>query len=392
MLTLKSQNQSLTKNTSFSFLSTNYASGVGSVVVSNSNVFAANDHVLFGEWGSESSELMLIDSVNTSTHTITFKADTTCTPNLPATTKFSHSESTRITIVKYNSVKFYRTTTDTFSIASPLTANYVSIQADQYTTNYHDTTNSTGYGWFVYYGSYATPVTNSSPSNAIPYADFGENSVKKIFDQFYSLLNTKEVSLISSAELFGWMNEGYSRILSELNLANQEFGVPAEYALSVTSGTAEYDLVSLLSTASLPSFDELQSITDADGYELEKINFKDKRYADTNYSSSTLKYYLRGSYIGFSPKPTESETIYLYYTGMPAKLTSLYDNIVLPRADHYILVNFLLFRAGMKLKRSQADISIYKTEFDNGIKSSKLGAVNRSASRDKFELDRYSNV
>jgi hypothetical protein len=46
---------------------------------------------------------------------------------------------------------------------------------------------------------------------------------------------------------------------------------------------------------------------------------------------------------------------------MPAKLTSLYDNIVLPRADHYILVNFLLFRAGMKLKRSQADISIYKT-------------------------------
>jgi len=47
----------------------------------------------------------------------------------------------------------------------------------------------------------------SQPSNAIPYNDFNQDTVKKTFDGFFSLLNNRELKLISEEDAYNWANE-----------------------------------------------------------------------------------------------------------------------------------------------------------------------------------------
>lgn len=372
MITLKADHKALTKNTEHSYLSTNYASGVSTFIVSSADVFADNDYLLLGEWGSESSEIVQINGTpNTTTQAII----------LESATKFAHSESTKVSIVKYNQVRFYRTTTATFSISTPLTG-YVDIQADDFYTRYYDTTNSTGFAWYIFYNS--TTAINSSNSNAIPYADFGENSVKKIFDQFDSMSNTKEVSLISSQEKYSWLNEAYLRARSELNLVNQLYSVPSIASLSIVSGTSEYAVPS--------DFGRLEAITDSQGREIQSISLKKELYNDTYNAAGSPYYYLREAFIGITPEPTSATTYYIYYTSVPSKLTSLYDNVTLPNNNYYFLVNFMLYKASMKLKRSQAEMIQYRNDYENGLKSLKVYSINQTANQDKWEINNYANV
>ena len=77
------------------------------------------------------------------------------------------------------------------------------IQADDFYTKAYDTTNTTGFGWFIFYNSTTAKATQNS--NAIPYAGFENNSVKKILDSFFSQLNNKELKLISNDDAFIWL-------------------------------------------------------------------------------------------------------------------------------------------------------------------------------------------
>lgn len=141
MLALKASNQYLINSAEFSYLQANYASGVSSLVVMNVDDFQAFDQILLGEFGSESSEIVQIDSIVTATRTLT----------LASPTRFPHPESTRVTILPYNRVLFYRGTTTTFADSSLLTESTgISVQADDFYTRYIDNVNASGYGWFKF--------------------------------------------------------------------------------------------------------------------------------------------------------------------------------------------------------------------------------------------------
>lgn len=372
MVTLKANHQSLTANTEFSYLLNNETSGVAAatgVVVINSNIFAANDFVLLGEWGSETAEILKINTVTASTHTVKFTAATI----------FAHSESTRITVIKYDQVNFYRTTTATFSSSSSLSG-YVNIQPDDFTTNYHDLTNDTGFGWYRFYNSHL--ATHSGPSNAIPYLDFSEDSVKKIFDQFNSLLNNKEVSLISSMERFSWLNEAYSRAQNELNLINQAYTVPTSLTITTVSGTAE---------TALPSdFGRLISITDSDGLPVPKVKLKDEKRSDI--VSNKSHYYLRGTNIGFSPTPTTADVYDAWYAAKATKLTSLYNSVSLPNNNFYFLCDWMMFRASQKLKKTDNEKMSYKNGFEDGLKTMKITSVSQNVDGDSWEISQEASV
>ena len=105
MITIKADNRQLLLNAKYSYLSDNYASGIQSFVFVSSVGFATNDYVLIGEFGQETSEILLVDGVTAATHTVTTST----------TTQFAHSQDTKVTILKYNQVKFYQTSTATFS-------------------------------------------------------------------------------------------------------------------------------------------------------------------------------------------------------------------------------------------------------------------------------------
>lgn len=369
MLTLKADNRQLLKNNKFSFLSNNYASAVSTVVVDNSVGLVANDYVIFGNFGSETAEIIKIDTVTSATHTLT----------LATPTKFPHPESTKLTVLKYNQVKFYQTAAATFSASENYLGVY-DIEADNVYTRYQDSVNSTGFGWFCFYNS--TTLSLSSYSNAIPYAGFGTSAVKTIMDDFLSLLNDKERKVVTTDDMFSWLNEAYGIARVELNMINNEYTISTSYPISVISGTAEYALPD--------GFSSLISVHNGSEDEgIDKINVSSvDNYNDSD--SSITKYYLRGSYIGFTPIPTSNFTAYIRYKSNRTKVTSYYDNIDLPGVAADGLKDYMMFRACKKLTRS--DAKDYYDIFKAGLERMKTVNIARDGGLDSWSVAPEANV
>lgn len=370
-ITLKADNRSLLVNSLYSYLSTNYLSGVTSLTIKNSAGFAANDYILLGEFGTESAEVVQVSNVS-ATHVLTVGA-----------TKFSHSESTRVTIIPYNQVRFYHTTTATD--ATPTSSgnaidDFNDINADSYYSTIKDTTNTTGFGWFIFYNETTTKA--STVSNAIPYAGFTENSVKKVLDRFFSALNNKESSLISNEEAFSWLNEAYSIAVNELNLVNDEYYVAEAYDLTTTSGTTEYDVPT--------NFSKILSVYDLDNNVY--VDHISARNIDTNdeYSSNTTRYYTRGAKIGFSPTPSDTVNYHVRYLTTKTALTSYYDTIDFPNTNYYFLNDYMMFRASIKLQRADGE-SFYGL-FNDAVARMKVNSIKQNANLDSWSVSSTSNV
>jgi len=366
VITLKADNRQLLKNAKFSYLNNNYSSGITSIIVTSGLDFAADDYVLLGSFGSETAEIRKISNVATNTLTID-------------TTLFAHAESTKVTILKYNQVRFYNTATATFSATSPVDA-YMDIQADNYLTYCYDSTNTTGFGWFVFYNETTSKATTNS--NAIPYAGFAENSVKKIFDSFYSQLNNKELKLITDTDSFRWLNEGYSMMKNELNLVNEEYTVSDDTTITVVDGTKEYSLED--------DFSNVMSIWNGtDDVEILPIDLENVSAWDS-VSSNSVRYYLRGAYIGFSPTPAADINYTLRYKATAETVSSYYDNVELPDNNFYPLIDFMMFRASPKLNRG--DGSNFFQLFRGSIEAMKVISHKRDNEKDSWDLDPTTNV
>jgi len=365
---LKCDNRTLTQGAKYSYLSANYLSGVATFDVDNIAGFADNDYLLLGEMGFETTEIVQIKGVPAGSSIV-----------LEAATSFAHPESTRVTIIPYNQVRFYHTATATYATTDPVTG-YIAIQADSYFSIASDTTNTTGFGWFAFYNEETTK--SSQNSNAIPYTGFKPNSVKKILDGFFSLLNNKEQKLISNDEAFSWLNEGYSVAKTELNLVNNEYGASDDTSITVVSGTKEYDLED--------DFNDIISVwNDTDNNEIDAIDISKVTEWDENTGNET-KYYLRGDYIGFSPTPTSAATIKYRYNSNITTLTSIYDNVSLPDNSYFILKDFMLYRAYQKMKYANA--IDYLKIFNENINRMKLVSQKRTNQKESWEIDPTSNV
>lgn len=369
MPTLKADNRSLLENAKFSYLSTNYASGVSSVVLLNATGFAADQYVLIGNFGSPSAEILKIAAVTT--NTLTFKDES----DVAANTTRAHAESSRVTILSYNQVKFYHTATATYATTDLLTT--ADINPLDFFTTYEDNTNSTGYGWFVFYNQETTEL--SSNSNAIPYSGFGITTVKTVMDDFFSLLNNKELSLISVTDALAWLNEGYSIIRNDLNLIETGYSVSDEISLSIVSGTAEYDLEDDFSDL---VYIRADSTTD-DGRKIYPIRYSEMpSYLEDG--ETTLRYYLRGKKIGFVPTPDEATTLKYRYKALTTTLDSYDDLIDLPDNGHYAVKDFMLFRAYQKLTNPNS--SVYHNNFKEYLNRIKTVSITRDSHPDSFTI------
>ena len=338
--------------------------GTGSIRVAKS--------IILSNFGSETAELVTVNSVATATHTLT----------LSAATKFAHSESTKVTILKYNQVKFYHTTTAAYvgSIANSTLIETVDLQADNFYTKVYDVTNTTGFGWFIFYNGTTAKATQTS--NAIPYAGFGESYVKSILDSFFSLLNNKELKLVSNDDAFEWLNEAYAIAQNELNLVNKEYTASAAEDISVVSGTKEYDLDDTFG-------DMISLYNGTDNIYITEIPLNEVAGWDSETGNS-LRYYLRGSKIGFSPTPTSAITLTNRYLKKTSKITSYYDEIEMPDNNFYCLKDYMLFRAAPKLNKG--DGKSYYDLFMASIERMKMTSIKRGSSCDSWGISPEANV
>jgi len=132
------------------------------------------DYLLIGDFGQETSEIVRVSTgVAPSAGTITLNANAV----------FAHPRGTPVYRIDRNEIEFSRATTLAGSKSVLAT---VAIQCDQLTTNYEDTTNTTGFGF--YRAKNSADSTFSNYSESYPYAGYGQQSVKVILDSALTML------------------------------------------------------------------------------------------------------------------------------------------------------------------------------------------------------------
>lgn len=372
-IVIEADNRSLTQAAKYTYTQTNLASGVSSFSVLNATdtVFATNAFLLLGNFGAEDTEIVKISTVNNTTGAIT----------TAAATKFGHPESTRVTVIPYDQIRFFRTTTTTFDMSAPLTG-YVDLQTSDWFTTYTDEVNSTGYGWFIFYNSVTALL--SQESNAIPYAGFAVDTTENILSDFFSLLNNKELKLVTREDALSWASEGYGRMRNKLNLTNAEYSGSAVSSLSILADTIEYDLPTdfdrlLFFISGLDTSDPgANNGTKAD------IEFIPLREAYT-YNGTVPRYYIRGSKIGILPTPSTATTYHYMYQKRAARLTLNSDEVDLPNGGEYLIKSFMLYRAYLKFQNlPMAKASL--EDFTNGLNDMVISSVKRDAHLDTWRI------
>ena len=395
MISLQSDNRNLVVNAKYTYLTQNYASGVSTVNVANTEPLAVDDFVLLGEFGHGDAEIFRIISLNSSTGDVGLgDKDGTGTVTIQA-----HPESTKITVLPYNEVKFFWTAATgtiadedpVFSTGNPLTVSWQDLDPSSYYTTYIDSTNITGFGWFEYKNSVTTEV--SQPSNPIPYVGFNLNTVSTVFNDFDSLLNVRELKLVSLTDKFAWLNEALAVLKNKLNLTNAEYTVSTPQPLNVTAGVNEYllpddfsDMVEIttgLNTSNTVGFNiPFMPVSKALAYG------GDPQLGWTGLGMTY--YYLRGRYIGLVPTPQTTATYYYTYRAKASRLTGLSDFIILPDNAFYCLKDFMMYRA--KLKFSDPSAATFYQAFADGVSLFIQSAVKRNANLDSFDIASEANA
>lgn len=368
---LKADNRTLTASEPYSYLTTNYASGVTSVVVSNSDGFASSDYMIVGEIGHELTELIKITTVTGSTDTFTIPA-----------TKYAHPESTRVTKVSNNQVRFFYTATESFDELNPVTG-WQDLTPDSWFSQAEDTASSTGYGWFRFRNETTAAETNYS--NPIPYANFLRSTAKSILDGFYSSMNSNDLQLITLDDAFEWMNEAHDEVRAELGMAvNDVDASDGTDSISVVAGTAEYALAS--------DFSEMISIFfDDNGRMMDPISLSEvDKNNSTFYGVTETRFYIRGLFVGFSPVPTAASTVLYRYLPDPTEITAYSDVIDLPKKGFNSLKDWMMFRAKQKLGHANAMQS--KELFDESVAKLVARLKNRDNSVDSWGMAPGTNV
>ena len=400
MIVLQSDNRILVSNSKYTYLTQNYASGVNTVNVANTEPLAVDSFVILGEFGHADAEIFRIISLDSSTGDIGLGDDSGASD----TTIQAHPESTKVTVLPYNKVKFFWTpATGTiadedpvFNTSMPLSG-WTDLDPSSYYTSYTDSINITGFGWFEYRNSVTTEV--SQESNPIPYAGFGLNTVTNVFADFESLLNIRELKMVSLADKFGWLNEALAILKNKLNLTNAEFTVSTPQVINILPGVNEYllpddfcDVVEITTGLNSPTTSgrniPFLPVSKALSYGGDAQGGWQSNYY--NVGLGIIYYYLRGRYIGFVPTPSTSAVYYYTYRAKSSRLTSLSDVIILPDNAFYCLKDFMMYRA--KLKFSDPSASTYYQAFADGVSLFMQSAVKRNSNLDSWNPSPESNA
>jgi hypothetical protein len=399
MLSLQSDNRILVANAKYTYLTQNYSSGTSTINVANTEPLAVDDFVLLGEFGHGDAEVFRIISLNATTGDIGLGTKA----GVSTSTIQAHPESTKVTALPYNEVKFFWTAAlgtiadedPVFSAGTPLSG-WVDLDPSSYYTNYVDSTNLTGFGWFEYKNSVTTEV--SQESNPIPYVGFSLNTVANVFTDFESLLNVRELKMVSLTDKFAWLNEALAIFKNKLNLSNAEYTVSSPQTINVVAGTNEYQLpddfcdiveitTGLNTTTTTGRNIPFMSVSKALSY---GGDYNGGWTGGYNMGLGMVYYYIRGRYLGFVPTPTTGATYYYTYRAKSSRLTSLSDYVIVPDNAFYCLKDYMMYRA--KLKFSDPSSSVYYQAFADGVSLFIQSAVKRDANLDAFGITSESNA
>ena len=177
-----------------SFLANPYSVGVTSIIVKNGDRFATNDRILLGEMGTEAAEVVTVSAVAADNITLTVGA-----------TVYSHSADDPVYKLRFDQVKFYRST-DGGSNYSVVSTQNLDVDNADLQTKYDDTTGTSSYYYkFTFYHSIST--VESAFSDVIGGAGWRREQVGHVIDEILQeVSDTNEIN-ITRTELLGYFND-----------------------------------------------------------------------------------------------------------------------------------------------------------------------------------------
>lgn len=183
------------------YLSLAVQPGTASITVKNNEEFALNDRILLGAMGTETAEIVSVTGAVTPGTALTI-----------GPTIFGHNPDDPVTRLRYDQVKFYRSTTGTTGTYTLLTTVAMDVDNADSITVYDDTVGLATYFYKVsYYNSVST--LESTQSDAIPGSGYLRNTVGFLYDEFTRETSEQDNVLIDPTEFLGWMNEVGDEIL-----------------------------------------------------------------------------------------------------------------------------------------------------------------------------------
>lgn len=175
-------------------LSSPVAVGATSLPVKNSNLFANADRIMVGDMGYERTEILSVTS-----------GPTVSAIPTGATTQ-PHNTDDNIYRMRFDQVRFYRSTTGAGGSYSLLTTLAMDVDNADKSTYYDD---AAGLSTYYYKTSYYHSITGleSQQSDPIPGAGFSRNTAGDVIHQVRAEISDQEENLIGRDEILTWFNE-----------------------------------------------------------------------------------------------------------------------------------------------------------------------------------------
>jgi len=200
----------------FTFLNTNYASGVASFAVDNGLKFAISEYLVYGNVGAEKSEIIL-------THSSTAPTATTITT--ASDSLFAHTRGEKIQFIPYNQVEIYKSTDGiTYTLLDT-----ISIQVSSSETYYNEVAGLSTYYYKIRFKN-STSTKYSSYSDEVPATGFTDNSAGSIIKKALTQLGeTVDSEVITKEFLFEALNEGRREIDENIAIIRWSFRTEFDY-------------------------------------------------------------------------------------------------------------------------------------------------------------------
>lgn len=177
------------------YLSSPISEDAVALPVKNNNKFAGNLRILIGEMGTEHAEI-----VTTSGTTGDDQVD------LSTACRFPHPVDTPIYILRFDTVKFYRSTNGENGTYSLLTSVDLDVDNADLMTLYDDTT---GAGSYYYKTSVYHSITTleSDKSDPVRGSGAGRRVVGRIIDEMFDEFGLENETTLTRSTVMEWMNE-----------------------------------------------------------------------------------------------------------------------------------------------------------------------------------------
>jgi len=327
-------------------LSSDVAASATSSTVENNADMATNDYVLFGKYGEEKAEIILLTSVTGNT-----------TIGHTTGPVFAHAANTQIAEIPYNQVQIYRASSQSGSYSLIATTD---ITPDELNTTYNDTSGATT-NWYKTRFYNETTATYSDDSDVLEGTGYEEDTLRSITDEIledFGDENSEEVTRSMVARL---ARAAVRKMTVKLIQVRPDYR--RQYTTQALTPTNLYSLPTRFLAFSRLDLN-LTGTTTADAYKAEYIEEREGE-PNTNYYTNSPKFFFRGEQWGVRPTPTTSGMAFLWYWDYPEEMVDDIDTHGLPYGARDVIVSYCLSR--LWTSKDIEKSNVYKGEFKDGL-------------------------